>query len=546
MDLITLNKLFSNFDCTTSCVFDGSLLYAEIEQLESLKIISELEDGRFVLSRENLYKYAKSLSKEGNYDGAIIIFKYLLEFNNSISESWRYSINYQLFKNFFYLNNYHQAYEYFKFGFDRRNPIYPIMLNMLNYLLRQKPEQKPTDPELSGYFSEKQYKIIKEYVRKNNIRLTDSQKQIFESLSDKVIAIEEKIDNDVHLLIKKKNYKDLSAYILKLYKTNRANHTLRLFGFMSDTMSNILNDSYITPDSEKKFFNLLNLYQSKGIDKVIKEYGLDPNYKAHLAGLVINCFNNLNNNKYLYYFEKYANRKINDIVSEKKIGVIENLATYDNALLLRMAEDNPDLNINNVYNNDKKLIVISKEPTDEVDFDLDYLNELYEQRQFRKCINGCIKYINKNGDRNGFVSCLLKECYLAAGNKEEAKKTDLLINHLSNNIDVDIIDLEAKFYGINNIAQIRDFVARYNISVDFASVSFGLNESQMAIVRLLFARYYFSVGDEEKGSEYFNSVLDEDDIVVNYLRKEIDDENSYKVLDYNKTKEFIKKLELKK
>ena len=68
----------------------------------------------------------------------------------------------------------------------------------------------------------------------------------------------------------------------------------------------------------------------------------------------------------------------------------------------------------------------------------------------------------------------------------------------------------------------------------------------MAIVRLLFARYYFSVGDEEKGSEYYNSVLDEDDIVVNYLRKEIDDENSYKVLDYNKTKEFIKKLELKK
>ena len=236
MDIVTLNKIITNFDSHLTSLIDDSFLESEIDDLINLNIVTELSDGRFLLNRNVLYQYAKTASREGNYNLAIAIYKYLLEFKDKEAKNWIYTLNYQLFKNYFYKGDYRQSYQAFKQGYDKGCSLYPLILNMFDYLLQQKHEQFLTNEQLKNLFANKRFNDVKKYFEGNSWKANESQKKTFIVVNSKAVEVEQKIDNDVLKLIKAKDLLGLSDYIRKISVNHQSNESLRLIGFISDVL----------------------------------------------------------------------------------------------------------------------------------------------------------------------------------------------------------------------------------------------------------------------------------------------------------------------
>ena len=548
MDIVTLNKIISNFDYSTTCLIDSSFLASEIDDLVSLSIIKELDDGRYKLDKNQLYRYAKDIAKKGNYSVAIAIYNYLLGFQDQNSKSWFFTINYQLFKLYINNNELSKAYSCFKQGFDKKTDYYPAILNMLDYLLKTKREVTFDSEELNKLFSNKKFNEIKDVFSKKNINSTESNKKMFNLVCDMTIEVEEKIDQDIANLIKKKDFKELSNYIRTVIKAHRSNETIRFIGFLSETFDNITSSKDDSQLNIKKFYDIVNMFQSYNMDKVIKEYELDYKYRDTMYSLLKYMLVYLSKEGYHKNLNKYANRRIRNVVNKNRVVILDNLADYGNILALDTAMNNSEVNIESVIYNGSKKLIITKANPDVIDFDREDIIKLFDSRQNKECLSYCLKYIESYPDDFEIYQILI-ECYNRLGNKEEAKKITLLGDIRSTDLSSRLtMEEEAKFYGINDIGKIIDFISKYNVPIEIAGLNFGLNDYQLEILAMLLSRYSYAINDVKQADYYLECVSMDDQYpaVMKYLDSEINNPNSYIDIDYNDVKEQMQKLELKK
>jgi hypothetical protein len=404
-----------------------------------------------------------------------------------------------------------------------------------------------SDEILDDLFTNKKFKEIKKIYSNKEINSTESNKKMFNYVCDMAISLEEQIDNHISSLIHNKNYEELKTYVRSLFKDNRSNETIRLIGFLAETFLSIIKGENVNQSTTKKYYDIINMFQLHNVDKVIKEYELDPNYTNDLFFMLKSMLIFLSKEGYHKNLKKYVNRKVRNVNNKNGVVIINDLKDYGNILTLDVALGNSNVDINSViFEGDKKLI-ITKSNKEVIDYDRNDIIDLFEARQNKDCIIKCLKYIQNCPD-DFEIYDILVESYMRLGNKKEAAKYSLLKEIRNSNIQASLsIEKEAQFYGISDITAIIDFISKYNVPFEIAGLNFGLNEYQIEVLALLLSRYYYAINDEEKGTYYLNCIPNEDkDLpVIKYLESEINNPNSYVDISYDEAKSLTKKLEKK-
>ena len=542
MDIITMSKLTNFFTDDNPKDLEMVMLQEEINELMNLDIIY-VENNNYCLNKRNLYLYAKKARNKGLYDLAIVALEYLVSTIDTKNEKWLDANYYQLFKNYFYKGNYHRAYEYFKLSFNKKSDLYLIILNAFKYLLKQQKRDDNLEEEIVYLYENNKFRELKEIFSNDQ---DSSHQKIALEIFDKV---DEQRDLNVKIVKEAIEKDDLNLLIDSIYKIRRDYQDDATIGFILylANLFKCLKEDRINEISIRDLAKIIDTYRSNNMSYYLKENNYDEIYLDSINLFLEKISNYLATTKYNYYIKNEASRLLNRVINGDDAVIIDNLACQDNVHFLTIAKKAKKLDYKQIDNSfGKKIIVFNNAINDNAN--IEEIKNLYEAKDYQKCLKKCLDFIvlDPENNKEGYYYAAL--CYWNLGDERQSTKYQECYKMLEKN-DFGIlgvkIDSDFNFYGINDIKRILEFSNTYNKSLDFACISYGLNESQIELVKLLIAKCYFAIGDDEKANFYINS-LSSKDLLANTLIEEIKNPDTYKYTDYHEAKEYINILERKK
>lgn len=160
----------------------------------------------------------------------------------------------------------------------------------------------------------------------------------------------------------------------------------------------------------------------------------------------------------------------------------------------------------------------------------------YDAENYKDSIELYLKLINILKKSNSFLYACLGFAYMNNSQKEKAINCFIVSTELAKieGKDFDYSPLIAKLkgipfsfeekkpfvkmdlkdfekenetnYGINNLEEITEYIRETNLDVESACLQLGMNEEQINIVRLLYAKGFYAQGNYEKGDEFLKYV----------------------------------------
>ena len=302
----------------------------------------------------------------------------------------------------------------------------------------------------------------------------------------------------------------------------------------------------IKDDRINELMKNLDCYRSNAVSKIIDSNNLSPAYISSLTALFKYLFKKIVNSKYKYYIKSEAVRKSNIIDNNVDIIILDGLANKDDLNLFNLTKKKPNCDTNIVYSEDDKRIVISNNNHSYITC-AERIIDLYNRGKYKESLVYSLRFITSDPINNvkGYLYASLN--YAKLNQVYEAEKFKSLYELLTTDSKKDALKKDFNFYGIKDIDKIVSLYQKHNISIDLACISNGYSAEDINIVKLLIAKYYYSIGDKETGDLYYNVAYNSkyQNNIVKFLIKEIDDIRSYQNIDYEEAKAFINKLEKK-
>lgn len=165
-------------------------------------------------------------------------------------------------------------------------------------------------------------------------------------------------------------------------------------------------------------------------------------------------------------------------------------------------------------------------------------NTAYKDNDYNKCIE-CFSKLLENGKPTSFVYSTLGLAYMKNQEIEKAIVYMTVADDLAKKEGNDKIDFEnlilrlkgkkvkeledkkpifkmqedefnyddmSDYYGINNFDEINSYILESELDVETACINLGMNEEQINIIRLIYAKIYYSQKEFERGDLFLKSV----------------------------------------
>ena len=290
----------------------------------------------------------------------------------------------------------------------------------------------------------------------------------------------------------------------------------------------------------------IDYYRSSAVSKIIKDNNLSTMYTSSLTMLIKYLYKKVVNSKYKYYIKSEAIRKANIVENNNEIIILNNLADKDDLNLYHLTKRKPTCDTTVVYSNDDKKVVISNN-NHHYDTNINRVKDLYNLGRYKESLVYSLRFITMDPTNNvegylyaSFNYAKLKMVY-------EAERFNEMYEFLTNNQKENGLKKDFNFYGIKDLDKIMNLYQKHNISIDLACISYGYTAEDINIVKLLIAKYYYSIGDMENGNLYYEAATTSkyQNEITKFLTKEVDSIRSYQNIDYEEAKSFINKLEKK-
>lgn len=235
---------------------------------------------------------------------------------------------------------------------------------------------------------------------------------------------------------------------------------------------------------------------------------------------------------------KFIEKKHNELIKNKGIIILNSMSKKRTNFILNEADKYLDMSVFTIVDGGKTRIVLRYNELDYEDFDVtaliteamdDYRNGFYEDS-----LNKQIKILETNAENKSSNYAMIGLSYmrlfdidkaieyLTVANylaKEEKSTRDFgdLILKLKGEIDEEDIKPNVKmqqkdfrndndkFYGIKNFEELNTYICESGLDVESACRSLNMSEEDIDVVKLIYAREYYTLGNKEKGELFLKS-----------------------------------------
>jgi len=245
-------------------------------------------------------------------------------------------------------------------------------------------------------------------------------------------------------------------------------------------------------------------------------------------------------NKYNYVqdinLEEYIAKKYELLKKSPGIVILKKMPYERRLAIYSIIRNYPDVQAFSLYSptEEKKSVVLKYQPRAKEQFNIREIakegDDAFKARDYNKCIECYKELLNINYPKS-FVFAKLGLSYLKLKKKQIALDFITVAHCLSmenENGLYDFTDLIAKlrgeevdrkpyskvdsqefisnemdnYYGIDNFVEISNYIMENNLNIISAWKSLGMSEEQLDIIKLLYAREYYSAGYYDKGDEF--------------------------------------------
>lgn len=229
----------------------------------------------------------------------------------------------------------------------------------------------------------------------------------------------------------------------------------------------------------------------------------------------------------------FLDKKRSELLKNKAIILLDEMPRERAKRLNKIANKYSDISSFIIGDDDKSQVVLRYNPYLDDPVSVQNLitkgNLAYKEGNYDYCIE-CYLQLLRFGTPSILVYVKLGSAYMRKYDKEKAIEYFSIATHLSKeeNGEFDFTELienlkcsirkpkfemqisdftnDDKYYGIENIDEITNYIMTSNLDVESACEKLGMNIEQIDIIRLIYAREYFSHGYNAKGEEFLKVV----------------------------------------
>ena len=235
---------------------------------------------------------------------------------------------------------------------------------------------------------------------------------------------------------------------------------------------------------------------------------------------------------------KFIEKKHNELIKNKGIIILNSMSKERTNFILNEADKYLDMSVFTIVDGGKTRIVLKYNELDYEDFDVKALiTEAiadYKSGRYKDNLDKQIKILETNVDQRSSnyamiglsymklydidkaIEYLTVANYLAKEEKSTREYGDLILR-LKGEIDKkdikpfvrmqqkDFRNDNVKFYGIKNFEELNTYICESGLDVESACRSLNMSEEDIDVVKLIYAREYYTLGNKEKGELFLKS-----------------------------------------
>lgn len=235
---------------------------------------------------------------------------------------------------------------------------------------------------------------------------------------------------------------------------------------------------------------------------------------------------------------KFIEKKHNELIKNKGIIILNSMSKERTNFILNEADKYLDMSVFTIVDGGKTRIVLRYNELDYEDFDVKALiTEAiadYKSGRYKDNLDKQIKILETNVDQRSSnyamiglsymklydidkaIEYLTVANYLAKEEKSTREYGDLILR-LKGEIDKkdikpfvrmqqkDFRNDNVKFYGIKNFEELNTYICESGLDVESACRSLNMSEEDIDVVKLIYAREYYTLGNKEKGELFLKS-----------------------------------------
>ena len=235
---------------------------------------------------------------------------------------------------------------------------------------------------------------------------------------------------------------------------------------------------------------------------------------------------------------KFIEKKHDELIRNKGIIILNSMNAERTEFILNEADKYLDMSAFTIVDDGKTRIVLKYNELDYEDFDVKALiTEAiadYKSGRYKDNLDKQIKILETNVDQRSSnyamiglsymklydidkaIEYLTVANYLAKEEKSTREYGDLILR-LKGEIDKkdikpfvrmqqkDFRNDNVKFYGIKNFEELNTYICESGLDVESACRSLNMSEEDIDVVKLIYAREYYTLGNKEKGELFLKS-----------------------------------------
>ena len=238
--------------------------------------------------------------------------------------------------------------------------------------------------------------------------------------------------------------------------------------------------------------------------------------------------------------KEFMDKKYEELLDKKGAILLRNMNDSRIDRIFAMVENYPDMVAFVIGEENKQQVVLRYKPTinecvDAKNF-ITLGNQAYKERNYNECIADYLQVLQFFDNPKAFVYAKLGLAYMKNMQIPLAIDYLTIANDLAKkeNVDLDFIDLIAQLkgdiskedrkprfrmtqedfdyndvsdnYGIDNFSEIDSFIIESGLDVETACEQLGLSLEEVDIIKLIYAREFYTQGSYDKGDTFLKSV----------------------------------------
>ena len=251
--------------------------------------------------------------------------------------------------------------------------------------------------------------------------------------------------------------------------------------------------------------------------------------------------NNVNSAEYIRNQNdiKFIEKKHDELIKNKGIIILNPMDDKDRInFILNEADKYLDISVFSIVDEGKTRIVLKYNDLNYEDFDAKALIseavDDYKNRNYAEALTKQIKILETNTKQNASNYAMIGLAYLKLFNIPKAIEYLTVANYLAKqeNSDRDYGDLllklkgeideddikpkvvmkqadfkndNAKFYGIKKFDELNSYICESGLDVETACRNLNMSDEQIDVVKLIYAREYYTMGNNKKGELFLKS-----------------------------------------